>query len=431
MDATSLLVTARDARLAEERAAREVFVAAAGYAIAHADGVVRPDDYDPEHAASGGVGSVSIDPSAAAEFACALRLSTPAGRSFLADAVEVSCRLPRLWQRVCDDEVVVWRARKIAERTAVLSAEGAAWVDRRVAGDAHALSAAQIARTVEAARAMFEPDLAEEIRISRAETRHVTLHHQQDDIGGTVDLTATLDLQDALDVDVALAGVAAELAAAGDDDPLEVRRSRALGELARRYLHGHGTPGAESAPTPRRDLTLYLHLSDAALASGYGIGHCENTRSPITAGQIREWVAAPGARVTVRPVLDGDAPHHIDGYVPSPLLRDQVILRDATCVFPWCARSARGTDLDHIVPWAPGDTDGETSDDNLACLCRFHHRLKTLFGWTYHPLVDEHGTRIYHWTSPTGESYERGPTGTERVLPALLREDPRPITMDR
>ncbi|RNM13032.1 HNH endonuclease signature motif containing protein, partial [Nocardioides pocheonensis] len=59
---------------------------------------------------------------------------------------------------------------------------------------------------------------------------------------------------------------------------------------------------------------------------------------------------------------------------------EQIELRDRTCVFPWCNRPARGCDKDHVVPWEHG---GPTSSDNLAALCRRHHRLKTHGGWTY------------------------------------------------
>ena len=67
-------------------------------------------------------------------------------------------------------------------------------------------------------------------------------------------------------------------------------------------------------------------------------------------------------------------------------MRELVILRDRHCVFPWCGRDARSCDLDHIVAYVPpdeGGPPGQTNPQNLAPLCRRHHRAKTFTGWTY------------------------------------------------
>ena len=51
-------------------------------------------------------------------------------------------------------------------------------------------------------------------------------------------------------------------------------------------------------------------------------------------------------------------------------------------------------DIDHTIPWFWG---GETNADNLALLCRVHHRLKDR-GWTAE--IDDDGVML--WTSPYG-----------------------------
>ncbi|RNM17909.1 HNH endonuclease signature motif containing protein, partial [Nocardioides pocheonensis] len=88
-------------------------------------------------------------------------------------------------------------------------------------------------------------------------------------------------------------------------------------------------------------------------------------------------------------------------------------LRDRTCVFPWCQRPARGCDKDHIVPWESG---GPTSSDNLAALCRRHHRLKTHGGWTYTMLTPGE----YLWHSPHGHTWLRDRTGTTDLSPPTV-----------
>jgi hypothetical protein len=90
-------------------------------------------------------------------------------------------------------------------------------------------------------------------------------------------------------------------------------------------------------------------------------------------------------------------------------MREQVILRDAHCVFPGCRRDSRHCDLDHITEYLPtddGGPPGQTTPSNLAPLCRTHHRVKTFTSWHYKRL--DHGS--YTWTSPTGHQYDVTPS---------------------
>ena len=86
-------------------------------------------------------------------------------------------------------------------------------------------------------------------------------------------------------------------------------------------------------------------------------------------------------------------------------MRELVILRDRTCAHPNCDRSARDCDLDHIeayVEMDDGGPPGQTRPDNLAPLCRRHHRAKTHYGWTYQRNADG----SYTWTDPFGRTYD-------------------------
>ncbi|WP_158286132.1 HNH endonuclease signature motif containing protein [Rathayibacter tanaceti] len=95
-----------------------------------------------------------------------------------------------------------------------------------------------------------------------------------------------------------------------------------------------------------------------------------------------------------------------DSYrVPSDLRR-HLRHRDTTCRFPGCTRSARRADLDHTTDWRHG---GTTSSDNLAHLCRHHHRLRHTSAWTSQQEAD--GT--LHWTSPTGRRHTTTPAAPE------------------
>ena len=107
------------------------------------------------------------------------------------------------------------------------------------------------------------------------------------------------------------------------------------------------------------------------------------------------------------------------GYAIPDRIREHVILRDRTCVFPWCTRPARGCDVDHITPYDhTADTEGRpqpgpTTTTNLAALCRFHHRLKTHTAWRYEMV--EPG--VYEWMSPHGHRFRRDQHRQHRTGP--------------
>jgi 5-methylcytosine-specific restriction endonuclease McrA len=158
-------------------------------------------------------------------------------------------------------------------------------------------------------------------------------------------------------------------------------------------------------------VVLHVHLSETAITgtrAGSGsveLARVENKRRTLTADQIRTWCANPDAEVVVKPVIDLNEHIHVEGYEVPDRLREQVTLHDHTCVFPWCHRSARKLDADHVIPYAEG---GTTSSDNIAPLCRRHHRLKTHSAWRYTTL--ELGSFL--WSSPHGYQFLRDHHGT-------------------
>ena len=102
-----------------------------------------------------------------------------------------------------------------------------------------------------------------------------------------------------------------------------------------------------------------MHLSETAITGNSGsleLARVENQRRILTADQIRTWCANPDTEVIVKPVIDLNEHIHVEGYEVPDRLREQVTLRDHTCVFPWCTRSARKMDADHVIPYAEGGT---------------------------------------------------------------------------
>jgi hypothetical protein len=114
----------------------------------------------------------------------------------------------------------------------------------------------------------------------------------------------------------------------------------------------------------------------------------------------------------------------VDRYAPTPAQRRFVTTRDRTCRHPGCRNDAAWADLDHVVPHAVG---GDTSCENLCCLCRRHHRLKThAAGWRFHMTSDGDLTV----TTPSGVTRITRPPGLYHragLSVTLPGDDPPPF----
>ncbi len=168
-----------------------------------------------------------------AEFALAVGLPTETGKAYLGEAVELRHRLPRTWARVVSGDLAAWRARRIARETIGLSAAAAGFVDTKVAPYAHRIRPAEVDRLVADAVGRFMPAEAEKLRRQAADGRYLAIEHTQVSFVGTSRIHGELDLADALDLETRIAHEAAVLAACGSEETLDVRRSQALGQIAR------------------------------------------------------------------------------------------------------------------------------------------------------------------------------------------------------
>ena len=150
-------------------------------------------------------------------------------------------------------------------------------------------------------------------------------------------------------------------------------------------------------------MTIHVHLRDQ------DTGRCETTRAPISVEQVKGWCTNPDTHVVIRPVRDLNDHIRVDQYEVPDRLTTQVAERDGSCVHPWCTRPATSCDDDHCIPYQDG---GPTSSDNIAPLCRRHHRTKTHGRWRYRFLRPGH----YLWT-------HRPATATTATAPARSTSD--------
>ncbi|KRE95614.1 hypothetical protein ASG76_08270 [Nocardioides sp. Soil774] len=438
-----LLALARSRKAAEDRAAADLLEIAAQWADLH------PPESIHSAAAFTVAGSEQEEPIAGegcplvaefciAELGTVLGISTTSAKKLIGHALELRHRLPRLWAQVQSGRVPAWRARLVAETTIhsspALPWDAARFVDAQVAAVAGKIGTAQLDRLV--AETIKRFDLAEadpakdpEDGYLSVDPRHVTIHDEDVHFAGTVRLEAELGLADALDLENALAHGAATQKALGSQASLDARRAAALGDLARTqtaldlFSQGTADPSSDGDGLPAaREVVLHAHF-DASVRDGQTVfgptGRLEERQRLLLLDQLSSWCGDSRTKVTIKPVIDLNTRLSTPAYEVPDRIREQIILRDRTCVFPWCGRNARACDVDHVVEFdhqadAEGrEQPGPTATSNLVALCRTHHRLKTHSAWHYETTAPG----IFEWTSPHGHRYRRDRHGTTALDP--------------
>jgi Domain of unknown function (DUF222) len=343
----------------------------------------------------GGEGTPLVHESAVAPLAAALGVSARTAMQLMSDGLDLEHRLPRTKKAMEALRLAPWRARQIAKLTHALSQEAAAYVDAQLAPIADSCGPVKIQRLVEEAAARFDPESQAAVEDEAKAAWGVRL----DNYAGLV-WSGTSRLEIIGDTPTLKKAYAAICATAheqldptrpADEQPsLEHRKVAALGVIA-------DGAGATSATT------LYLHLDASRLPDPVvKVGTVEKL-GPLTLEAIKSWLAT--SRFTLQPVLDLARPDAVDQHDPPAWMRELVILRDRTCIHPSCDKDARDCDLDHTEPYVEmddGGPPGQTRPDNLAPICRRHHRAKTHHGWSYVRNTDG----SYTWTDPFGRTYD-------------------------
>ncbi|GAA4675450.1 HNH endonuclease signature motif containing protein [Nocardioides nanhaiensis] len=364
-----------------------------------------------------GPGAPVVSEFAAMELASTLGMSTDAGLALVGRVLELKYRLPRLYRRVEELQVPVWKAFDLADLTQPLTAEAAEHVDRQVEVVAGKVGKRAMERLVAETQARFDPAAAAEAAEKKRERRFFDIGETRrtetesgslESLAGTVPVSGCLDAADAADLEAAIRHTARALGKAGCDDSLDVRRAAAVGELARNQLAldlETGEIDQQTSAHHGRGVELVVHLSEEALtAAGFMVGRLENTQTPVSADVIRQWCAT-AARITIRPVIDLNGAVHVEQYEVPDRIKQQVRWTDPRCVYPHCTRPADRCDCDHTKPYQQG---GATCTCNLAPLCRRHHRFKTHGAVTYRRI----GPAAYEWEFKTGMTIVRDHLGT-------------------
>ena len=159
----------------------------------------------------------------------------------------------------------------------------------------------------------------------------------------------------------------------GDDRTAGQRRADALVDMCR--------PGArsksEDAAGPRVLLVIKASADTLAKTAGAPAGEIEGGGT-IPAETVRRQACDTAiTRFISTGELVGEITHASRTIQSST--RRALVLRDQHCVFSGCDRRPAWCDGHHLWFWADG---GPTTLDNLALLCRPHHRKVHEGGWT-------------------------------------------------
>ncbi len=435
---------------------------AAAWADAH-DIDVEADDYQPliERACQwGGQGTPQVSEFCATELGALQGTGAFAARLLIADVLDLRHRLPRLWVQVLAGQVRAWQARKVAQQTRRLSWDAAAEVDEAVTGLVGMLPWPRFQRVLAAAILDADPEQAVE-RAQRTRADRDVWAVQSED--GLKLLLARVEQGDAAWFLATVNRIADILQADGDEDPVGVRRSRAVGILTRpaealRLLMAHqDDTSTEPEPEPepaegeaeeehqslnltapadldvkaaRPRVVLSFHLNSATVRDGHGLVRPEDGEA-LTLDEFTAWLTRSGCHVTVRPVVDPAHLAPVDGYETPTRLRAALRLRHPAEVFPYGVGTSAHLDLDHTIPyWPPsrGGPPGQTGLVNLGPLSRSSHRAVTHGGWRRRQ--PEPGRYVFR--SPTGHVYlvtNQGtlPLGRNRFADQIWRAaTPRP-----
>jgi hypothetical protein len=186
-----------------------------------------------------------------------------------------------------------------------------------------------------------------------------------------------------------------------NEESLEARRADALDLLCGRAI-------ADDADPDRATVVVHAPLEALVHGNRNGTGPAGEALHPEVMRRLT-------CDSRVQMVVEGDdgaiAGIATTSRVVPQWLRRAVLRRDGfRCTFPNCG-SRLGLDVHHVVPWP----EGPTEPDNLALVCRTHHRLVHEHDWHVTMAKDQ----TTSWFRPDWTPYvPRPPSETEEDLTA-------------
>lgn len=338
----------------------------------------------------------AVEPSTVAqELALGLAIGRRAAEREVALALALTTRLPETLDAMRRGEIDAVKAAKVHEPTTVLTDEKAREVDAVIVTRFDGKDPGSLRRATSRVVATIDPGgYAERCRARRAQ-RKVELIPLHD---GMVKVAGDVPVEKGVAAYVRIDTEARRRRRQDKSKSLEQHRADTYADLL--LKDGYGVTSG-----PRAEVYVYLDFQ-----TWLGL----NDRPAEMAGQgtIPAWLArqiANGENTTIRRIITDPETGQIvsvgrKAYRPPTDLARLIHTRDRECRMPGCHRPAQACDIDHSDQWYADN--GETADDNLASLCRAHHRLKDRTGWVYN--LDKQTGR-FTVTTPTGHRYTTDP----------------------
>lgn len=361
-------------------------------------------------AASGGRGMSRR--SFLAELGCALRLSERAAGALIAESTTLFDALPGTLAALRGGSISYRHAQVLIDHAEFLEPELCAALEAAALPWAGALSPAAFNRKVRQVREGLDPESMTARRVRAATDRRIECIGAHD---GMAWLSAYLPVAQAVAIFSRVTETARSIQSAEERRTLaqlrvDVFAASLLGD-------GDGSRDNHLADTyrqirPRVMVTVPVLrllggarlLDGASLLSGTNEPASLEGYGPIDAETARLLTAeAPSlTRLLTHPETGVVLSVGHEKYRVPNELRAWLRVRDGTCRFPSCGRTAANCDLDHTEGWAHS---GDTEWSNLAHLCPKHHKLKHEGGW--HASQDAAGALA--WSSPAGKRYSTWP----------------------
>jgi len=363
------------------------------------------------------------------ELACALRVSERAAENLVAESDALLHDLPATHQALQDGRIGYRHAQVLIDHTTTLPPAARTAVEEAILPKAESLTVPKLDRAARSIRERLHPDSITRRHTASVADRHVETCPARD---GMAWLNAYLPAPEVTGIASRLRDIAEGLTGVPGEE--RTRTQLMADTFTDLLLDGITTAAPDTAGTDAGDGSGEAPTSGA---SGDGVRSTRRIDAPIGTG-IR-----PRVLVTV-PVLTllgrSEEPGTLEGYgpidantarriaarapsftrilthpetgavlsvgrdryaVPSDL-RTWLRVRDETCRFPGCNRSADRADVDHVTDWQHG---GRTDHGNLVHLCRSHHRVKHHTAWSSRST----GGGKVRWLAPSGHEYETEP----------------------
>jgi hypothetical protein len=359
-----------------------------------------------------------------ADLACELNVPENTAMLLITDSQLLVEDLPVTLGALADGDISWQHAHVVADQASSLPVSSRAAFEQKVLPFAVTHTASRFQRYARIQRERMHPQTIEERHETAVDKRSISIAPGAD---GMAWLTAHLPAPTAHAIFDRLTDAAEQARREGDDRTVEQLRADAfagglLGSTFSTYSASEvlGTPDLCTILATIRPnvqvtvpiLTLLGEEDEPAMLEGFG--PIDSETASLLASNAPNFI-----RLLTHPETGAVLSVGREHYTIPADLRRWLQVRDGTCRFPGCGRAARRCDVDHTNEWQHG---GETAHNNLAHLCRKHHRLKSLTDWK----VEQIGDGVLRWTSPAGKVYETEP---EEIIqsPPIARAEVRSV----